>query len=74
MKREASSTDRAKTKRTPQEFYYIRERKIILAAEKWFRALKPFGWSDEKHISAPACNTTTNEAEALARAVAAWLR
>lgn len=74
-KGEQKMTKRLQSKpRQQQEFYYVRERKIILAAEKWFRALKPFAWSDEKHISAPACNTTSPEAEALARAVAHWLR
>ena len=47
---------------------------IIDAAVAWFRALKPVSWPEEKHLHNPRCNTTTNEAEALAVATAAYLR
>ena len=51
-----------------------RKQRVVRAAIQWFNDLKPSGWTPEKHIHAPACNTTTDTAEKLARAVAAHLR
>lgn len=50
------------------------EQRVIRAAVGWFRELKPVSWSSEKHLHNPRCNTTTDAAERLAVAVAAYLR
>jgi len=47
------------------------ERRVLRAARRWFNCLRPFDWSMEKHLNAPGVNAYSDEAEALARAVAA---
>lgn len=51
-----------------------RERAVIRAAMAWFRDLKPLGWTVEKHVHNPRCNTTTDAAERLAVATANYIR
>lgn len=43
-------------------------------AKAWWRQLRPVGWDKRRHIRNPAVNTTTPRDEALARAVAEWVR
>jgi hypothetical protein len=42
-------------------------------AERWWRRLRPIGWTKAEHLKNPTINTTSDVERALARAVARML-
>lgn len=52
----------------------IRETRVMQAAIKWWKGMRPCSFSEKKHLENPTINTTKKTEKMLALAVADYLK